>query len=77
MRAVIVGGGIGGLATAALRRVGIESVVLERADALDPVGFGLVLAENALRALDVVGLADGVSARGAFGERLVVRTQDG
>src|SRR5204862_511626 len=40
--AVVVGGGIGGLAAAlALRRIGHEVLVLERADELREVGAGL------------------------------------
>jgi 2-polyprenyl-6-methoxyphenol hydroxylase-like FAD-dependent oxidoreductase len=43
VRAVIAGGGIGGLAAAAaLRRVGVERVVLEQAASLEAVGAGLV-----------------------------------
>ncbi|MGW7414733.1 FAD-dependent monooxygenase [Streptomyces sp. NPDC054863] len=56
-RAVVVGSGIGGLTAAlALHRRGWQVTVLERAAALEPVGAGIGLAPNALRALDVVGL---------------------
>ncbi len=66
MRAVVVGGGIGGLAAAAaLRLVGWEAIVLEHATVLDPVGAGLGLADNALRALDRIGAGDAVRERGA------------
>jgi len=41
VEAVIIGGGIGGLAAAvALRRAGRDVVVCERAGALDPAGAG-------------------------------------
>jgi len=44
MKGVIIGGGIGGLSAAiALRRVGIETVVCEQADALREIGAGLSL----------------------------------
>ncbi len=44
MRAVIIGGGIGGLAAAvALRKVGVESVVVEQVAAIREVGAGLSL----------------------------------
>ncbi|WP_405620433.1 FAD-dependent monooxygenase [Streptomyces sp. NBC_01508] len=60
-RAVVVGGGIGGLTAAvALRRRGWAVTVLERADALTPVGAALSVTPNAQRALDVVGLGDQV-----------------
>lgn len=56
---VIVGGGIAGLATAvALQRVGLKSLVLERADSLRTTGTALALMTNAWRALDVLGVAD-------------------
>lgn len=55
--AIVVGGGIGGLAAAvALSRRGWKVEVLERADAFEEVGAGLSLWANALRALDELGL---------------------
>ncbi len=60
-RAVVAGGGIGGLTAAvALRRRGWDVTVLERAPALEPVGAGLGLGPNALHALDAIGLGDEV-----------------
>ena len=48
----IVGGGIGGVATAlALRQVGIDAVVYERASQLAEVGAGMMLWPNATRVL--------------------------
>ncbi|WP_347682175.1 FAD-dependent monooxygenase [Actinocorallia sp. B10E7] len=59
----MVGGGIGGLtAAAALRLRGWDVIVCERAASLDPVGSGLSLGPNALRALDAIGV--GQAARG-------------
>ncbi|WBP86473.1 FAD-dependent monooxygenase [Kitasatospora cathayae] len=56
-QAIVIGGGIGGLAAAlALHRQGIPVNVHERAAALEPVGAGLALAPNALRALDRLGV---------------------
>ncbi|POX47630.1 monooxygenase [Streptomyces sp. Ru71] len=58
-RAVVIGGGIGGLtAAAALHHRGLDVTVLERARSLEPVGAGISLAPNSLRALDVIGLGD-------------------
>ncbi|GAB2517709.1 FAD-dependent monooxygenase [Nocardiopsis aegyptia] len=66
--AVIIGGGIGGLAAArALTRRGWRVRVLERAEAVEGLGAGLAMAPNALRALDTLGLGDAVRSRGAVG----------
>jgi 2-polyprenyl-6-methoxyphenol hydroxylase-like FAD-dependent oxidoreductase len=78
VKAAIVGGGIGGLAAAtALRRVGIETVVFERAERLEAVGAGLTLSPNSVRALERLGLADSVRAVSARGRELLVRTKAG
>ncbi|MEU5695657.1 FAD-dependent monooxygenase [Actinosynnema sp. NPDC020468] len=59
--AVVVGGGLGGVAAAvALRKVGWEVRVLERAPAVGEVGAGVGVLPNALRALEALGLADEV-----------------
>lgn len=58
-RAVVIGGGIGGLtAAAALHRHGWQVTVVERARSLEPVGAAISLAPNALRALDVLGIGE-------------------
>ncbi|MCX4727652.1 FAD-dependent monooxygenase [Streptomyces sp. NBC_01306] len=62
--AVVIGGGIGGLAAAiGLRRIGWEVTVVERAPVLDDAGAGISLAANGIRALDALGVGDEV--RGA------------
>ncbi len=54
-RAAIVGGGIGGLATAiALRKIGFEAEVYERSAALKEVGSGMSLWPNAVRSLKAI-----------------------
>lgn len=59
IKALIIGGGIGGLATAiALRNAGIEVAVFERVAQLHEVGAGLSLWANAIKALKLLGLAD-------------------
>jgi 2-polyprenyl-6-methoxyphenol hydroxylase-like FAD-dependent oxidoreductase len=71
VRVLVVGGGIGGLAAGiAFRRVGIEVTVLEQAPKLEAVGAGIGLAANALQALDRLGIAEEVRARGELATRL-------
>ncbi|QDY75734.1 FAD-dependent monooxygenase [Streptomyces qinzhouensis] len=66
-RAIVIGGGIGGLTAAvALHRSGRQVTVLERAASLDPVGAGIALAPNAQRALDTVGLGDEIRSLAAW-----------
>ncbi len=77
-RAVVIGAGVGGLtAAAALHRRGWSVTVLERAAALDPVGAGIALAPNAQRALDTLGLGDGVRALAAWQGAGELRTPGG
>ena len=78
MRVIVVGGGIAGLCAAiALRRTGNEAVVLERAPRVDPVGAGITLFANAMRALDRLGVGEAVAARGAAATRSAIFTLDG
>ncbi|WP_037683578.1 FAD-dependent monooxygenase [Streptomyces griseus] len=64
--AVVVGGGIGGLAVAiGLRRVGWEVTVVERAPVLADVGAGISLHANGLRALDALDAGLGARVRAA------------
>lgn len=66
MKAIIIGGGIGGLATAvALRRADIEVEVFERAARIEEVGAGVGLWGNAMKALRKLGLYEAVRQRGA------------
>ncbi len=63
--AIVVGGGIGGLAAAlALRRAGLRVTVLERARRAGEVGAGITLFPNALRGLDAIGVGERVRAAG-------------
>jgi len=62
-RALVVGGGIGGLATAgALSRSGWQVTVLERADRIRVEPTALLLWPNAIRALRALGLSAGLDA---------------
>jgi 2-polyprenyl-6-methoxyphenol hydroxylase-like FAD-dependent oxidoreductase len=76
-RAVVIGAGIGGLAVAAgLRLAGWHVTVCERAASLEPVGAGLALAPNGLRALDAIGAGDRLRAL-AVPQELGLRRPDG
>jgi salicylate hydroxylase len=72
--ALVVGGGIGGLAGAlALRNAGVRVRVLEQADQFGEVGAGLQLGPNATRVLARWGLLDQIVAMGVLPENLVLR----
>ncbi|PRZ09644.1 2-polyprenyl-6-methoxyphenol hydroxylase-like FAD-dependent oxidoreductase [Isoptericola sp. CG 20/1183] len=76
--AVVVGAGIGGLTAAvALRRRGWDVSVLERAASLEPVGAGIALAPNALRALEAVGAGDRVHGLASLQGAVGIRRPDG
>ena len=76
-RAVVIGAGIGGLAAAAgLCAAGWEVTACERAASLEPVGAGLALGPNGLRALDVLGAGDALRKL-AVTQELGVRRADG
>ncbi|HEX6527349.1 MAG TPA: FAD-dependent monooxygenase [Streptosporangiaceae bacterium] len=63
-RIAVVGGGIGGLATAAfLHREGLACTVYEQASELKEVGAGLVIAPNAARLLRRLGVLDAFARR--------------
>lgn len=71
---VIVGGGIGGLASAlALARAGQRVRVLEQASRFGEVGAGLQMAPNATRILRQWGVLGDVMASGVLPDRLVMR----
>jgi 2-polyprenyl-6-methoxyphenol hydroxylase-like FAD-dependent oxidoreductase len=75
---VIVGAGIGGLSAAvALRNAGVDVVLLERAERLDPLGAGISLFRNAMAALERLGMRDAVTRRGAPAARAEMRTAAG
>lgn len=69
---LIVGGGIGGLATAlALARRGRPVHVVEKAPEFGEIGAGLQIAPNAMRVLDELGLSAEIGKFAVFPSRLV------
>lgn len=78
LKAIVIGGGIGGITAAlALRRVGIDATVYERAPELREVGSALPLFTNALKALQKLGLGDKIEALGEHANTLSVSTWRG
>src|SRR5947209_12153257 len=76
--ATVVGGGIAGLATAlGLSRTGWDVRLVERDAEPRAVGAGLTLWPNALRALDALGVGDGVRDVSHVISRTVIRRADG
>lgn len=74
----ILGGGIAGLTTAlALRQAGIEATVIEAAPEFRPVGAGIVLAVNAMRAYRQLGLYDTLLAAGNRVEQISIYDEKG
>ncbi|MFF5083356.1 FAD-dependent oxidoreductase [Actinoplanes sp. NPDC000266] len=71
---VVVGGGIGGLATAfALSRQGLRVKVLEQAASFGEVGAGMQIAPNCTRILDEWGLLGEVRSLGVRPENIVMK----
>lgn len=77
-RVLVVGGGTAGsVLTLALRRHGLDVVLVERQSEWRAIGHGLTIQGNALRALAEVGVVAEVVAAGAPFDRLRMRTADG
>ncbi|XP_020883501.1 LOW QUALITY PROTEIN: uncharacterized protein LOC9315298 [Arabidopsis lyrata subsp. lyrata] len=77
-KVVIVGGGIGGLATAvALHRLGIRSVVLEQAESLRTGGTSLTLSKNGWRVLDDISVGPQLRKQFLEIQGVVVKKEDG
>ena len=77
-KAIIVGGGIAGLASAiALERAGWSVSVHERAADIRPLGAALSLWPNATAALDRLGILEQVTAAGAPLRAMLVGDQSG
>lgn len=71
---IVIGGGIGGFASAlVLRRLGADVRLLEQAPEFGEVGAGLQMSPNATRLLKRWGLLDEASASGVAPRRVVFR----
>jgi 2-polyprenyl-6-methoxyphenol hydroxylase-like FAD-dependent oxidoreductase len=77
-KVLIVGGGIGGLATAiALQKVGIETEIVEKQMEWNVYGVGIILQSNALRAIDALGIMEEFLAVGTTHSALHIRDSKG
>lgn len=78
MNYTIIGGGIAGLTTAiALKQIGIKAQVFESAPTIKPLGAGLVLAANAIKAYRKLGIAEKIIKRGRLLPTLNILDQRG
>lgn len=74
----IVGGGIGGVATAvALQQRGIRATIYERAPEIREVGAGMMVWPNATRVLRALGALDDLIPLSGRNTNFLVRAQDG
>lgn len=78
VKALVIGAGIGGLTCAvALRRVGVDVEVYERATELREAGSGLSVMSNAVTALAGVGIDLGLDKRGQAVESFTIMNRRG
>ncbi len=78
VRCVVVGAGIGGLATAlSLEQIGVRSVVFDAVSELRPLGVGINLLPHAVRELDELGLLGELEARSVAPSLLLYATRRG
>ena len=74
MDITVIGGGIGGLASAlALRQHGADVTVFEQAEAITEVGAGIQVSPNGLRVIEALGLAEDLIARSVTGRAVSLR----
>jgi 2-polyprenyl-6-methoxyphenol hydroxylase-like FAD-dependent oxidoreductase len=77
-KAIVIGAGIGGLCAAiALQNDGWEVVVVDKAPSLAEMGAGIVLAANALKVLDKLGVGKYVREEGSPVGKAEIRSWDG
>ena len=78
MHVLIIGGGIGGLATAlSLQKAGIEATVFEAVPEIRPLGVGINMLPHAVRELTELGLQDELAAVGIKTRELVYANRHG
>ena len=74
----IIGGGIAGLTTAiALQKIGFQPVVFEAAPQIKALGAGLLLAANAMKGFERIGIADKIIPAGQQLSQFAILDQQG
>src|SRR5689334_8170971 len=77
-RFAIVGGGIGGLTLAiAMQKQGFRVTVFENAPVIKPLGAGLGLAANAVKALTEIGIHEDVLQAGMIMKKMLIKVNSG
>ena len=77
-KAIIVGGGIGGLATAiALDKIGFDYIVLEQSPQISEVGFSISIWNNGIQCLNELGVEDKFREKAVFTDKSVVQDHQG
>lgn len=77
MKITMIGAGIGGLTTAiALQQKGISSTIFEQAPTIQPIGAGIILANNAMQVYEKLGLKEKMKAAGNPISFVNIRTAD-
>jgi salicylate hydroxylase len=72
-QAIVIGGGIGGLAAAlALAQQNVEVLLLEQAKEIGEIGAGIQLGPNAFTALDALGAGEAARRRAVFTDALTM-----
>jgi 2-polyprenyl-6-methoxyphenol hydroxylase-like FAD-dependent oxidoreductase len=78
IRFTILGAGIGGLTTAiAMQRKGLHVTIYESAPQIKPVGAGLGMAANAIKAFHEIGIGDKIERAGKVLKSLAIKTSEG
>lgn len=74
----IIGGGIAGLSTAiALQKIGFQSIVFEAASHIKALGAGLLLAANAIKGFEHIGIAEKIIPAGQQLSQFAILDQQG
>ena len=74
----IIGGGIAGLTTAiALQKIGFQPIVFESAPQIKTLGAGLLLAANAMKGFERIGIADKIIPAGQQLSQFSILDQQG